>query len=124
MWPLGSKGLLLRHPHPSGLVRGQSPVSAGVVGAEINGGFVSLSGSLCPRPQCGGGRKRGRVMKPQWGGRDRGRGSKVREARGSCLASREGGRAWRIWEQGVPGSKLGSPFECGHDQAWVRVDLP
>lgn len=48
----------------------------------------------------------------------------MREARGSSLASREGEHAWRIWEQGVPGSKLVSPFECGDGQARVSVDLP
>lgn len=35
----------------------QSPFSAGAVGAEINGSFVSLSGSLHLRPQLGVKRK-------------------------------------------------------------------
>lgn len=48
----------------------------------------------------------------------------MREAGGSCLASREAGHAYRTWEWGVPGSKLVSPFECGDGQARLRVDLP
>lgn len=43
MWPFGSLGPL-GCPHPSEVGGGrQSPVSAGAVGAEINGSSVSLS---------------------------------------------------------------------------------
>lgn len=48
----------------------------------------------------------------------------MREAGGSCLASRKGGGAWRIWEQGAPGLKLASPCGSGDGQAEVRVDIP
>lgn len=46
-WIHGAPMLDILHPSELG---GQSPVLAGAVGAEINGGFVSLSKSLYPRP--------------------------------------------------------------------------
>ena len=79
-------------------------MSAGVVGAEINGGFVSLSRSLCPRPLLGvegeekGGE--GRV-----GGGEEGGGERWREGEasgGSCLATSKGGGAWRIQNRESP----------------------
>lgn len=98
------------HSHPSE-VGGQSPVLAGAVGAEINGCLVSLSWSLCPGPGWGG-KGRGRVMKP-WqegkGGRDGGMGKQGDEGgRGFLPGLQERSRCQRIWEEGVPCSRLAS----------------